>query len=121
MGDVLTAGSPVEIEAKAAEAGLAEADRDAALALFHDLTSRLELRLLATPADGGENWPRHRFWFGPAAAVGAITARLRASGEAAEAPATAAIVFVTADDGPFAGLLAAGSRPGWLSALDGPA
>ena len=121
MDDVLTAGSPVEIEAKAAEAGLPEADRDVALALFHDLTSRLELRLLETPADGGEPWPRHRFWFGPAAAVGAITQRLRAAEDAAEAPATAAIVFVTAEEGPLAGLLAAGSRSDWLAALDGPA
>ncbi len=119
MGDVLTAGSPVEIEAKAAEAGMAEADRDVALALFHDLTSRLELQLLGTSADGGEAWPRHRFWFGPATAVGALTERLRASGEAREVPATAAVVFVTATDGPFAGLLAAGSRPGWLAAIDG--
>ncbi len=121
MDHVLTAGSPVEIEAKAAEAGLAEADRDAALALFHDLTSRLELQLLDTPADGGEPWPRHRFWFGPAAAVAALTERLRSAGEAAEAPATAAIVFVTAQHGKLAGLLAAGSRSDWLTALDGPA
>ena len=48
MDDVLSAGSPVEIDAKAEAAGLAETDRDAALALFHDLTSRLELTLLET-------------------------------------------------------------------------
>ncbi len=121
MGDVLTAGSPVEIEAKAAEAGLPEADRDVALALFHDLTSRLELQLLETPADGGEPWPRHRFWFGSAVDVDAVTARLRATKDAAEPPATAAIVFVTAAEGRFAGLLAAGSRFDWLSDIDRPA
>ncbi len=121
MVEMLSAGSPVEIEAKAEAAGLPEVDRDAALALFHDLTSRLELDLLETPSDGGEPWPRHRFWFGPAAAVEAMAKRLRGAADVAEAPDTAEIVFVTSGEGRFGGLLAAGSGAAWLERVAPPA
>ncbi len=115
MDNVLTAGSPVEIEAKAEAAGLPESDRDTALALFHELTSRLELELLDhSSSNGGEPWPRHRFWFGGAAAVAGMVARLRSLDGVAEAPATAAVVFVTAEEGAFGALLAAGSTSDWL-------
>ena len=117
MDDVLSAGSPVEIDAKAEAAGLAETDRDAALALFHDLTSRLELTLLETPADGGEPWPRHRFWFGPARLVDALVAQMRGLDGVEEAPADAPVIFVTGTDGKFAAVLAAGSQSDWLSRI----
>lgn len=118
---MLAAGSPVEIEAKADAAGLTPDERDAALTLFHELTSRLELSLLAVEPDGGEPWPRHRFWCGEAAAVDAFAGRLRAAEGVAEAPATAAVAFVTASAGPWHAVLAAGSARGWLDGIDTPA
>ena len=120
-GKMLAAASPVEIEAKAAETGMEDAERDAALTLFHQLTSRLELQLLDQVPDGGEPWPRHRFWFGPVAAVAGLVARLRAMDGAAELPGVAPTVFVTATRGGHAALLAAGSHRGWSDAIERPA
>lgn len=114
---LMVAGSPVEIEVAAEEAAFTEDKRAAALSLFHDLTSGLELQLLATPAHGGEPWPRHRFWFGLVAEADGVLARLRALPGAAEAPTTGAIVYVTRDIGPWRGVLAAGSGPGWADPL----
>ena len=114
---LLVAGSPVEILAEADELGLDAESRTVASALFHDLTSRLELDLLAADADGGEPWPKHRFWFGEAAEVEALAERLRALPDVAEPPAKAGIVFEVRQSGRWGGLLAAGAGPGWADRL----
>ena len=59
---LLIASSPVEIEAKAEEAGLARAAHDLALSLFHDLTGRLGAAARALPGEAA-HWPSHRFYF----------------------------------------------------------
>ena len=65
MDKLLIASSPVEIEAKAEEAGLSRAAHDAALALFHDLTGRLGKAARALPGQAA-HWPSHRFYFAEA-------------------------------------------------------
>jgi hypothetical protein len=115
MTEIMVAGSPVEIEAKADAAGLGQDVREAALGEFHALTSRLELNLLQGDADGGEPWPRHRFYFGPAPEIAAMVARLHGMDGVAEAPDTAPIVFVASSAGAFGALLVAGSDPGWVN------
>lgn len=120
MDVMLAAGSPVELDAKTEAAGLDEADRDVALALFHDLTSRLEMTLQQSPSDGGEPWPRHRFWFGPQDKVSAFADTLRRMDGVAEPPDHAPVVFVTCVEGAYGALLAAGSQPDWLARI-GPA
>ena len=61
MDRLLIASSPVEIEAKAAEAGLSREVHDAALALFHELTDRLgqAARLMPGQETG---FPTNRFY-----------------------------------------------------------
>ena len=115
---LLVAGSPVEILAEADVLGLDAESRAAASALFHDLTSRLELDLLAADIDGGEPWPKHRFWFGDADEVDTLATRLRTLPDVAEPPAKAAIVFEMRRHGRWAGLLAAGAGPGWADRLE---
>ena len=116
MGLVI-AGSPVELEAEADEGQLTPDGRVAALALFHSLTSRLELGLLTTQAEGGEPWPRHRFWFGSAEEVQPLVSRLRALPGAAEAPAAGSVVFLTGEHGDWRAVMAAGSGPGWADGI----
>ena len=63
MDNLLIASSPVEIEAKAGEAGLPSGAHDVALAMFHELTDRLgQAARLQPGADA--RWPSHRFYFG---------------------------------------------------------
>lgn len=114
MPILLTASSPVEIEAKAEQAGLSPDGRAAALRLFHDLTSRLELSAIAADAHGGEEWPRHRFWLARAGDVPVLLDALRAQpgvAEAAQAKDADAqgILFVSGTDGSYAGALVAGT------------
>lgn len=66
MDKLLVASSPVEIEARAEEAGLGRPAHDVALALFHDLTARLGAAARALPS-GAAHWPSHRFYFAEAA------------------------------------------------------
>lgn len=88
----LSAASPIEIEALADAGGLPAPARAAALALFHDLTSREELAALALPDAGpggggrhdGAEWPAHRFLFGGAAELAPVLDRLRGMPDAAE-------------------------------------
>ncbi len=90
----LSAASPIEIEALADAGGLPAPARAAALALFHDLTSREELAALALPDAGsgqagaghhdGAEWPAHRFLFGEAADLAPVLDRLRGMPDAAE-------------------------------------
>ena len=114
MPVLLTASSPVEIEAKAEQAGLSPEEHAAALRLFHDLTSRLELSAIAADAHGGEEWPRHRFWFARASDVAVLLDALRAQpgvAEAAQAKDAGAqdVLFVSGVEGDYAGALAAGA------------
>jgi hypothetical protein len=112
---MLIASSPVEIEAKADEAGLAPDARTAALHLFHDLTSRLELTSPALDAEGGDDWPRHRFYFGPSnGGITGLLEALRTGPQSSEVTASgppaddaARTLFITGKDGAFAGVLVA--------------
>lgn len=113
MPVLLTASSPVEIQAKAEEAGLSLEGREAAGRLFHDLTSRLELSAIDADAHGGEDWPRHLFWLARAGDVSALLDALRAQpgvAEASQAEGADAqgILFVSGTDGEYAGALVAG-------------
>ena len=86
---ILSAASPVEIEASADGLALPAPARAAALALFHDLTSREELATLSLPAAGGERhdgaeWPAHRFLFGTAAELASTLDALRQRPDVAE-------------------------------------
>ncbi len=114
---LLVAGSPVEILVEADRLGFDDAAKQEASALFHELTSKLELDLLTTPADGGEPWPRHRFWFGAVHEIDALAKRLAAMPEAAEAPSMAAIVFEVRQGERWGAVLAAGAGPGWADQL----
>ncbi len=86
---ILQAASPVEIEAKADVLGLSAPARSAALALFHDLTSREELTALTLPsapgaAHDGSRWPAHCLLAGAPADLAPVLAALRARPDAAE-------------------------------------
>ncbi len=124
---ILSAASPVEIEASADRLALSAPARAAALALFHDLTSREELTALSLPAaDGqrhdGTEWPAHRFLFGTAAELAPTLDALRqrpdvaeiGSGDAPEGlmPRT---LLLTGGQGGFTGALLACSDPGRLA------
>ena len=83
MPELITAASPIEIQAKADEAGLSQDARDDALRLFHDLTSRIGLAAVGLHRDDGEEWPRHRFYFGPGGgSLAALAETLRARPDA---------------------------------------
>ena len=62
MDRLLIASSPVEIEAKAGEAGLSPQAHDVALALFHELTDRLGQATRLMPGDETV-FPSNRFYF----------------------------------------------------------
>ena len=63
MPQMLVASSPVEIEAKAEEAGLNQDAHDTAQRMFHELTDRLGRATVALSVLH-EKWPNHRFYFG---------------------------------------------------------
>lgn len=63
MPRMMVAASPVEIEAKAAEAGFPQDAHDVARQLFHDLTDRVSQAAVALERLH-EDWPNHRFYFG---------------------------------------------------------
>ena len=124
---ILSAASPVEIEASADGLALPAPARAAALALFHDLTSREELTALSLPAaDGqrhdGTEWPAHRFLFGTAAELGPVLDALRqrpdvaeiGSGDAPEGLMPRTLLLTGGQDG-FSGALLACSDPGRLA------
>ena len=116
---ILYAASPVEIEAKADTMSLPGAARAAALALFHDLTSREELTALALPAvrdgrQGGAAWPAHLLLLGTPAELAPVLGALRLRPDAAElvgdsTPEEAApgILFVMGEQAGFTGVLLA--------------
>ena len=111
---ILFAASPVEIEAKADTMSLPGAARAAALALFHDLTSREELTALALPAvrdgrQGGAAWPAHLLLFGTPAELAPVLGALRLRPDAAElaGDSTPGILFVMGEQAGFTGVLLA--------------
>jgi hypothetical protein len=124
---ILSAASPVEIEASADSLALSAPARAAALALFHGLTSREELAALSLPAapgqrhDGAE-WPAHRFLFGTTAELASMLDALRrrpdvaeiGSGDALEGPVPRTLLLTGSQDG-FAGALLACSDSGRLA------
>ena len=63
MPRMLVASSPVEIEAKAEEAGFSREAHDTAQRMFHRLTDRLGQATVALSVLH-EDWPNHRFYFG---------------------------------------------------------
>ena len=90
---LLSAASPIEIEALADAQDLPAPARAAALALFHSLTSREELAALSLPDPGigggeghhdGAEWPVHRFLFGRGDDMAPVLDRLRGLPDAAE-------------------------------------
>ncbi len=83
MPSLLAAASPVEITALAAEQGLPPPVREAALALFHELTSTLELAEIGLARRRATDWPAHRFWF--AVTPGALAPLLDGLGREPEA------------------------------------
>ncbi len=123
---ILSAASPVEIMAKADDLGLPVAARDAALALFHALTSAEELAAMDVPAadlDGGppaardgSRWPVHSFLFGRADELAPALASLRqqpgaaelAAGAPLQAPAPG-VLFLSGQQDGFTGVLVAGT------------
>jgi hypothetical protein len=63
MPRMLVAASPVEIEAKAEEAGLPEPAHRMARRMFHELTDCIAQATIARERQH-EDWPNHRFYFG---------------------------------------------------------
>lgn len=126
---LLTASSPVEIEAEADEMGLDRSTREAATSLFHDLTSRLELASLDLTADGATGWPAHRFYFGRDGDVARVLAILQERPDArrvtaapragAAASPLPALLFVDGVSDAFAAVLVACTTSDVLSALGG--
>ena len=123
---ILSAASPVEIMARADSLGLPAATRDAALALFHALTSREELAAMDVPdtasagrppgAHDGSRWPMHGFVFGSATELAPVLALLRRHPGAVELPGglagqgtTPGILFLTGQRDGFTGVLVAGA------------
>lgn len=120
---ILSAASPVEIMAKADDMALPAPARAAALALFHDLTSREELAALALPGrhDGAE-WPAHGFLFGTQAEMAPVLDGLRRRPDAAELAAgdepegtMPQTLFVSGGQDGFMGVLLACSDAGRLA------
>lgn len=128
MPELMTAASPIEIQAKADEVGLASEARDAALRLFHDLTSRIGLAAVKLERDDGEEWPRHRFYFGPGGGgLAALAAALRAQPGTSEVAADPApgdavpdTIYVTGSDSGFEAVLIACDNPALLRAVTAP-
>ena len=123
---LLSAASPVEIMARADSLGLPAQAQEAALALFHALTSREELAAMDVPetaaaggepgTHGGSRWPAHGFVFGSPAELAPVLAALRRHPGAAElaggvaGPASApGLLFLTGQQDGFAGVLVAGA------------
>jgi hypothetical protein len=129
MTGLLTASSPVEIEAEADELGLDRPTREAATGLFHDLTSRLELASLDMTADGATRWPAHRFYFGRDGDLAKILATLQERSDAlrvtaspragAAASPLPALLFVDGASGAFAAVLVACTTSDALNAFGG--
>jgi|GEM_PF-5594714 len=113
MPRILVAASPVEIEAKADEAGLAEPAHMVARRMFHDLTDRIAQATIARERQH-EDWPNHRFYFGTvgdemASLVEGLLARadIVDVGEGQPGCAAPAGLFARAGEDAFVGVLVA--------------
>jgi hypothetical protein len=128
---ILSAASPVEIEACADNLARSAPARTAALSLFHDLTSREELEAMALPASmqghhDGTAWPAHRFLFGETADLAPTLDLLRrrpdvaeiGSGDAPEDLVPRTLLLTGYRDG-FCGLLLACTDPERLAEVRG--
>lgn len=115
MDKLLTASSPVEIEAKAGEAGLSPVEHDLARTLFHELTNRLgQVARLLEGAD--TSWPEHRFYFSDSgnAELAALLEELRGRPDFTEV--ASGVPSVPAGS---AGLFACDQREGFTAVLVG--
>lgn len=123
MPKMLLASSPVEIEAKAEEAGFSREAHDVALHMFHTLTDQLGQAAIALHVPH-ESWPNHRFYFGRIGGeigtlLGELLARpdmLDVTTELQHRPDTPSGLFVQAVQGEFHDILVGredhdGSRP----------
>ena len=119
---ILSAASPVEIEAQADSFALSAPARAAALALFHDLTSREELEAMTLPSAPGErhdgaDWPTHRFLFATTAELASVLETLRQRPDVAEIGSEDVedigrrTLLLTGSQGEFTGVLLAGTDP----------
>lgn len=120
---ILSAASPVEIEAQADGFALPAPARAAALALFHDLTSREELKAMTLPSATGKrhdgaDWPIHRFLFATTAELASVLDALRQRPDVAEIGSKDALedlaartLLLTGSQGEFSGVLLAGADP----------
>lgn len=119
---ILSAASPVEIEAQADSLALPAPARAAALALFHDLTSQEELEAMKLPSATGKrhdgtDWPTHRFLFAATAELVTVLDALRRRPDVAEIGSEdvenvgARTLLLTRSQGEFSGVLLAGADP----------
>lgn len=113
MSRILVAASPVEIEAKAEEAGLAEPAHTEARRMFHDLTDRIAQATIARERQH-EDWPNHRFYFGTVGdEMASLVEGLRARADIVDVGkeqggcAAPAGLFARAEEGAFIGVLVA--------------
>ncbi len=128
---LLSAASPVEIEACADSLALSAPARAAALLLFHDLTSWEELEAMALPTakgkrQDGTKWPAHRFLFGETADLAPMLDALRQRPDAAEIGSKDAptgimpgTLLLTGSKDGFSGLLLACTDPERLAEVTG--
>jgi hypothetical protein len=114
MADLIVASSPVEIEAKVDETGFDKEVEAHALALFHELTSDLELLSLGLRKEYQAEWPKHRFYFAraPSSIAQALAALLRRPDAwrvepAAHPEGRPAVLFLHREAGEFAAILVA--------------
>jgi hypothetical protein len=109
---MLVASSPVEIEAKAEEAGLSPEAHDAAQRMFHHLTDRIAQATVALSVLH-EDWPNHRFYFGTSGdEMAALLDGLRSRPDIVDVtdslparPGAVSGLYAQQTDGPFLGVL----------------
>ncbi len=117
MPRMLVASSPVEIEAKADEAGFAPHTHDIARRMFHDLSDRIAKEAIARERQH-EEWPNRRFYFGTSGQeMSALVEGLRARDDIIDVRTgrgrqhTPSGLYIQAEDGAFVGILVAHQNP----------
>lgn len=113
MPRMIVAASPVEIDARAEEAGLPQEAHLVARRMFHDLTDLIARATIARERQH-EDWPNHRFYFGTdGAEMGALLEGLRSRGDIVDVGAgedsagTPDGLYARDADGEFLGVLVA--------------
>ena len=112
MPRLVVASSPVEIEAKADEAGLPREAHVVARQMFHDLTDRLGQAAIMLEVSH-QDWPNHRFYFGTLdAEMSALLEGLRGRSDLfdvtqgiANRPAEVSGIYLQEQQGSFIGVL----------------